>query len=97
MFFALAKISIDRDSETSHDGKIMAAVSEKIRKRFRVSATCTMPHQDCHFLISFFAENEMKTTQKLDAIYQFIENEGVGRILSENSVVDHIDTLDTCN
>ena len=94
MFYGVYKIEIDLESLTSYDGKILASVSEKIRKRFKASCVGRIENNSMGvFYVSFFSDYENEIVKKFDHVSELIEEAGVGRICSESSVIESTDTL----
>lgn len=93
MYFAIVKLNFE-SGETSGDRKELRSLVEKIRAKFKVAAAITETGGDPAVAIAALASSEERLSQTLDAITDFCENSGFGRIASEQALLDHIDTLE---
>src|SRR5437867_1571062 len=97
MHFALSKLTIDLDSPTLQDGKILGSLVEKIRARFKVCAKGVIESQNesvhASLVVSSLGNGEEKLAQLVDSISQFCEESGYGRVVNQETFIDHIDVL----
>lgn len=98
MYFAVMKVAFDEEGRPAIDdgGRELKALAEKIRSRFKVVAAAT--NSDQHgsgdaIAIAALASTEEKLSRTLDAIVTFCEQAGFGRIISEDTLFDHIDAI----
>lgn len=96
MYFAVVKITFESGTDMQQDRKELQALVEKIRARFRV---CVMPCQtyeddgEVALALTSLAISEEALTKQLDAISEFCEQSGFGRIEEEKTLLDHIDSF----
>ena len=94
MYFAVVKFSFEANADTAQDRRDLRQLTEKIRSRFKVcAAACDEDAGSNAVAITALASTEERLTHTLDAIAEFCESSGFGRIESEQSLVDHIDAL----
>lgn len=86
MFFAVAKFVLDDQGQ--EDREIHALV-KKIQARFPV---CVKTHER-GFVVATLGERETSVSKQLDEIAAFAESVGIGRVESEDVMLDHIDNL----
>lgn len=70
-------------------------LAEKIRSRFRVNAAAILSDHSGSDAIAIAAlgSSAEKLSQLLDAIVDFCEQSGLGRIDNEETLLDHIDAI----
>ena len=97
MYFAVVKITFEFDPEApAPDRKDLHSVVEKIRNRFRVTVLpCSTVEEDGVTAIAYtsLAHSEESLSKQLDAIAQFCEDAGFGRIADEAVLMDHIENI----
>ena len=94
MYFAVVKISFESATDPGFDRKALRSLSEKIRARFKVCAAAAEAEDMGTILaIAALGSSEERLTNTLDAISEFCEASGFGRVASEQTLMDHIDTL----
>ncbi len=96
MYFAVMKLTFDDDARTSDDHKELRALAEKIRARFKACAAACEDEAGGGtgaLAVTALASTEERLTQTLDAITDFCETSGYGRVASEQALLDHIDAL----
>ncbi|MCX6111587.1 MAG: DUF503 family protein [Proteobacteria bacterium] len=95
MYFAVVKISFEAATDPGFDRKALRSLSEKIRARFKVCAAAAGGDEssDTVLAIAALGSSEERLTNTLDAISEFCEASGFGRIASEQTLMDHIDAL----
>ena len=94
MYYCIAEIELDLDEVTSYDGKILSSLCQKIRQRHKVSCQHGQQHDsDASIFVCFFTQSEMQAGQALDKILITIENEGMGRIKTEHSIIEHTESI----
>lgn len=97
MYFGILKIQMD--SETLNDLSYQHAVTicENIRSRFKVAAK---PYQEkpsdiaLSIIVAMLAKTQDKMNRECDEILNLIETKGLGRILNDVLLVDHIDSIE---
>ena len=100
MYFAIAKITFEAEDM----GELRAATAgkrdlhqlvEKIRVKFKVCAAAidSAAQGGDAIAITALGSTEDRLTRSLDAILEFCEESGYGRIGSEEALVDHIDVI----
>ena len=95
MYFAVMKLGFDEEHREIRDLKTMKSISEKVRSRFKVNVLCSnSPSAAFEIVISALSLREEKLNNLLDTIEDFLENEGIGRITSESTLMDHVDNIE---
>ncbi len=92
MYFAVMKIKLEDTGDSKSDLREFSAFAEKIRSRFKVSAS-VYEDQTIAIAIAALHPNEAELGRKLDSIIEFCESEGMARVESEEALVDHIDAI----
>jgi len=95
MYFAVMKITFD-GGEASGSRKDLMAIVEKIRARHRVCAMpCSTSEDDgeAAIAVTSLANSEESLSRQLDAISKLCEEAGIGRIASERTLLDHLDSF----
>lgn len=101
MFFAVMKITFAVDETNAgqdvtslrHD---LQSLTEKLRSRFRIAV---LPQQvesagDTPVIgVASLAHSEEALSRQLDAICEFCESSGFGRIETERTLLDHVDSF----
>jgi uncharacterized protein YlxP (DUF503 family) len=95
MYVAIAKFSFEEGPATGDDRRELRSLAEKLRAKFKVSAAAcdedgTGPSAIAIAALGSSAERLSKT---LDAISEFCEASGFGRVESEQALLDHLDNL----
>lgn len=96
MYFAVAKFIFEHESLDGNDRKELYGLVEKIRSRFKV---CVKPSSEFQkdgepsLVIASLSGSATELNKELDAIADFCENSGFGRIETEVSFMDHLDSL----
>lgn len=96
MYFAVAKFVFEHEMLSGHERKELYGLVERIRSKFKV---CVKPSQEFQregepsLVIASLSVSETELNKELDAIADFCENSGFGRIASEVSFMDHLDSL----
>lgn len=93
MYFAIVKLVFEDEGATSGDRKDLRTLVEKIRSKFKVAAAMLGENEGDGLAIAALGSSEERLTQTLDAISDFCEDSGFGRIASEQALMDHMDTL----
>ena len=95
MYFAVVKLSFEKGPETTEDKKALRSLVEKLRARFKVCAAACEdePSGQAAVAVTALASSEERLTHTLDAITEFCETSGFGRIESEQALLDHLDSL----
>lgn len=95
MYFAILKINFEFDGGTSDDRKDLRSLVEKLRAKFKIAAAVvTGDGGDASVAVAALASSEERLSHTLDAITDFCEDSGFGRIASEQALLDHIDNLE---
>jgi uncharacterized protein YlxP (DUF503 family) len=94
MYFAVVKLGFETNFDSELDRRELRQLAEKIRARFKVCAA-VHEHNDAgpSLAIAALSSSAERLDQTLDAISEFCESSGYGRVESEQSLVDHIDAL----
>lgn len=97
MHFAVVKITFEHDQDAPPpDRKDMSALLEKIRARFRVVVMAVgVSEEDGSTAIAYtsLAHSEESLTRQMDAIAEFCEEQGFGRVADEAVLMDDLDTI----
>jgi len=98
MYFAVVKLSFESTADTAQDRKDLRLLAEKLRARFKVCASSCASDASAKdtataIALTALGSSEERLTHTLDAIAEFCENSGYGRITSEQTLMDHIDAL----
>ena len=97
MFFAVLKVRFEEESSSYIESRDLGVLCEKVRSRFKVSAAVShTPNQDGYsaIAIAHLAKSEAHLSKKLDAIVEYCESAGLGRVAEDAALIDHIDNLD---
>lgn len=99
MYFAISHIFIEVESHPSGDSTLdrdLKQLAEKIRSRFKVCAAyTTTPGADANGIaVAALGPHEERLSRQLDAIVEFCEQSGIGRVINEQALIDHIDNID---
>lgn len=90
MYFAIVKITFEDEPNGENAGRDLHTLTEKLRSKFKV---CAAAVGDGGVAITALASTEEKLTRTLDAVVDFCEESGFGRVASEEALLDHIDAL----
>lgn len=97
MYFAIVKLTFEPETtDPTTDRKDLAALVEKVRQRFKVCAAIHASEADdgaTSLVLAALGSQEEKLSQSIDAIAEFCESQGMGRIASEDALMDHIDAV----
>ena len=105
MYFAVMKITfmVDEDESgtggTSHSSPVkqeLQSLVEKLRARFRIAVLpgqIEEPGEPPVIAIASLAYSEESLSRQLDSICEFCESSGFGRIDTERTLLDHIDSF----
>ncbi|NDE15982.1 hypothetical protein EBZ80_13730 [bacterium] len=105
MYFAVMKITfmVDEDEAgkggTSHSAPVkqeLQSLVEKLRARFRIAVLpgqIEEPGEAPVIAIASLAYSEESLSRQLDSICEFCESSGFGRIDTERTLLDHIDSF----
>lgn len=93
MYFAVVKLQFEDEGGRDKDRKDLRNLADKIRSKFKVAAAVSEGEGGEGLAVAALASSEERLTQTLDAISDYCENSGFGRIGSELALLDHIDTL----
>lgn len=101
MYFAVMKITfmVDEDDparESSGLKQDLQALCEKLRTRFRVTVLpgqVSEPGDPPVIAVASLAHSEESLSRQLDSICEFCEGSGFGRIDTERTLLDHIDSF----
>lgn len=97
MYYAISKFIFESDYTTKDDAKLLKSLTEKIQTRFKVCAKSLSDiNNGCipTIVIAALDSSEQKLNQRLDQIAIFLEESGYGRLYSESTILDHIDSYD---
>jgi uncharacterized protein YlxP (DUF503 family) len=97
MYFVITRLTFDPNSISGQDGRSIGNLARKIRERFGVAISPNGdPARDgeAMLVIAAVGDREDKLSRTIDSIVKFCEEDGFGRIESENSFMEHIDSLD---
>ena len=96
MYFLVSKISFAEDDATAHDARELKALVERIRSRFKVCALAQPTdsrHGSLGIVLTFLGHHQEQVNQTMDAVIDYCENSGFGRIDQELTLMDHVDNL----
>jgi len=105
LYFAVMKITfmVDEDEAgkggTSHSAPVkqeLQSLVEKLRARFRIAVLpgqIEEPGEAPVITIASLAYSEESLSRQLDSICEFCESSGFGRIDTERTLLDHIDSF----
>ncbi len=96
MYFAVTKLTFDIDEHTANERKDLSALVEKVRARFKVCVQPLIHDKDSDFLgmaIASLGQAEERLSQQVDAIAEFCEESGFGRVAKEETLIDHMDSF----
>jgi hypothetical protein len=91
MYFAVMKLSFE-DESAEPDQKALRSLVESLRSRFKVTAA-VIEGQTSAIAVTALGSSEERLNQTLDALTEFCENAGMGRIESDATLLDHIDAI----
>ncbi len=88
------------DSETINELSFAHARSlcERIRSRYKALAKPYQPGSDplsLNIAVVLLGRTQEKLNQQRDEILNFIETNGLGRVLEDKTFIDHIDSIDS--
>lgn len=98
MYFAIMKLTFaDNGGEAAGTNvkQELNSLTEKLRARFRVAILPGQMHdgEPPTLAMASLAHSEEALARQLDAICEFCESSGFGRIESERTLLDHIDAF----
>ncbi|MBM4253810.1 MAG: DUF503 domain-containing protein [Deltaproteobacteria bacterium] len=99
MYFAVVKLGFESQMDSDQDRRELKQLAEKIRVKFKV---CAAVYDDrdigAALAITAIGSSSERIDQTLDAISEFCESSGYGRVESEQALVDHFEALgDFCS
>lgn len=100
MYFAVVKLTFESQGKSAIDRKEVRSLVEKLRARFKVCASVCEEDESqgaTSIAVATLGSTEERLTQSLDAISEFCESHGIGRIESEQTLMDHIDSIQEFN
>jgi uncharacterized protein YlxP (DUF503 family) len=95
MFYGISRLTFETESITQADSKMLGSLVESLRGRFKVSVKRIEEHGkngELGIVIAVLAHNPQEINRQLDKISEYCENFGLGRIMSEQTIVDLIDS-----
>ncbi len=101
MYFAIMKITFMIDDDLPgvagpRSKQDLHALVEKLRARFRIAVLpgqLSGPGEPPVIAISSLAHSEESLARQLDSICEFCESSGFGRIDTERTLMDHVDSF----
>lgn len=94
MYFAVVKLTFDEEGGGSADPHAWRSLCEKLRSRFKVcAAVCSEETGTNSIAITALGSSEERLSKMLDQLTDFCENAGLGRIASEDTLLDHMDNI----
>lgn len=101
MYFAVMKITfmIEDERPTVDSSKLkhdLQALVEKLRARFRIAVLPGQvggPGEPPVVTVASLAHSEESLGRQLDSICEFCESSGFGRIDTERTLMDHVDSF----
>lgn len=95
MYFAISKL-IFSEGQTSSDQKQLASLIQKIRARFKVSVRSVGQGSDKNssvnaIMVALLDRSEAGLTKQIDAIIDFCEDSGFGRVEGEETIFEAFD------
>ncbi len=100
MYFAVVKLTFESQGKTPVDRKDVRSLVEKLRARFKVCASVCEADEEqgtTSIAVATLGSTEERLTQSLDALSEFCESHGIGRVESEQTLMDHIDAISDFN
>ncbi len=100
MYFAVVKLTFEAMGKTPADRKAVRSLAEKLRSRFKVCASVCEADEEqgtTAIAVATLGSTEERLSQSLDAISEFCETHGIGRVESEQTLLDHIDAISDFN
>lgn len=96
MFFSVSKLVFDVDTITGSESKDLNSLCEKIQSRFHVIAKPFSKGQDAGtaIAVSTLFGTEKKISEILDDIVELCEESGFGRVDSEHTLLEHVNTIE---
>jgi hypothetical protein len=88
----IARLSVDMDTQTNSDRKIIKDLLTSIRTKFKVIATFWKVENEATLAISFFSESQ-NSSLYLDKISDQIEQQGFGRVIAIDIIEEHLDEI----
>ncbi len=95
MYFAVVKLNFEAGTLPA-DRKSLRSLVEKLRARFKVCAAVCGDEEEggvSAIAITALGSSEERLSQTLDAISEFCETAGFGRVESEQALMDHVDAI----
>ncbi len=96
MYFAVCKLLFDDEGiATSYDHRELKSLLEKIRSRYPV---CIRIADEFHqhgrpgFVIATLHPKQDRLSSQIDSIIEFCENSGFGRVSSEESLLEELES-----
>jgi uncharacterized protein YlxP (DUF503 family) len=95
MYFAVMKLTFAATMDSEKDRKDLKALAEKLRARFKICcAPCGVEEGGVASLaITALSGSENQLSHTLDEIAIFCETSGFGRIESESTLLDDIQSI----
>lgn len=97
MYYAIVKLVFDIDTTTKADHSEFYKVTNKIKSRFKISVLSSLEiakrTNSYYIVFAILDKTPQSISAKIDKIISICEEQGIGRIISEKSVLDHIETL----
>ena len=94
MYFAVLKLTFETEPGHEADLQALRSLTEKLRSRFKVcAAVCTADAGATSLAITALGSSEERLSQTLDKVSVCCEEAGLGRIASEDALLDHIDNI----
>jgi uncharacterized protein YlxP (DUF503 family) len=96
MYFAVVKLTFEEGTGSAEDRKALRSLVEKLRARFKVCAAVCLEEEAAgaaSVAVTALGSTAERLTETLDALTEFCETSGFGRIDSEQTLMDHIDAV----
>ena len=95
MFFTVSKICFSAENKTPLIARDLHSLVEKIRARFRVCVTAYPDTHEIAIAITSLALTEEALNKQIDQVIEFCESSGLGRVISESTLLDDVDSIAT--
>jgi len=96
MYFAVMKVTLEVTTPEFPTRKDLTALVEKIRGKHRVACMVVSSLEDegtPAIAVAGLANSEESLSRQLDSIVNLCEEAGLGRVESENTLLDHLDSF----
>ncbi len=93
MYFAVSKLRLESSLNPASDSRDLTKFIIKLRNKFKVAAMF-LESEEIILVVSALGASEHEINRKLDNIIRFCESSGIGRIDSDETLLDDVDLID---